>query len=324
MRFPLSVPLTGGALDRAAQLRPDPAALSALASADLARLLPLWRGKAPIDLSDSAGPRLAWIPMSEDILKISAEAAVFLGRALDEGDQLPARFAADISSVEEENLPEIASRFGGAVKFIDLRSIASELPATEPAVWAEAKSLLEWHANHRKCSRCGATSQSSEGGWRRDCGACGGKHFPRTDPVVIMLVVHRGDDGLERVLIGRQPNWPPRMHSLLAGYIEPGETVEEAVRRETWEEAGVKVGEVGYLASQPWPFPSTLMIGCWGRAMNADLTVDQHELETARWADKAEMRAALAGEHPVFDAPRRDAIARVLTEAWATDQLMLL
>ena len=324
MRFPLFVPLTGGVLDRAAELRSDAEALTALASAAASRLLPLWRGKAPIDLSDPAAPRLAWTPFRDEILALGAEAAVFLGRVPESSDRLSGRFAIDISAVAEESLPEVAFRLGASVKFIDLRSIASDLPPTEPAVWAEAKSLLDWHGNHPKCSRCGAASQPADGGWRRDCAACGAKHFPRTDPVVIMLVLHRDGDGVERVLIGRQPNWPPRMHSLLAGYIEPGETIEEAVRRETWEEAGVKVEEVGYLASQPWPFPSTLMIGCWGRALNADLTVDHQELETARWAGKAEMRAALAGEHPDFDAPRRDAIARVLAEAWATDQLMLL
>ena len=308
-------------MDRAAHLRSDPAALAALASQEEARLLPLWRGKAPINLNEPSAPRLNWTPMLEELLALGGEAPVFLGGAKSDGAQ--ARFAIDISSIEEDALPQSFSGLGEAVKFIDLRSIASELPPTEPPVWAEAKSLLEWHANHPKCSRCGAASAPAEGGWRRDCPSCGAKHFPRTDPVVIMLVLHHGEDGEERVLIGRQPNWPPRMHSLLAGYIEPGETIEEAVRRETFEEAGVKVGAVGYLASQPWPFPSTLMIGCWGVALNASLIVDEKELEAARWAGKAEMRAALAGQHPEFDAPRRDAIARTLVEAWATDQLML-
>lgn len=301
------MPAGTGGIDRAAGLRADPAAIEALKAAPAAKALALAEGKALIDLSPA--PRLGW--RAPSALPPAAE-AVFLGRDAS-GAGL---FAAEIG--EDAAAPLTSAE----TKLIDLRSIAMELPVAEPPIWAEAKALLAWHGSHRACAQCGGPTHLAEGGWRRDCPACGAKHFPRTDPVVIMLVLRRGANGAEdQVLIGRQRHWPPAMFSLLAGYIEPGETVEDAVRRETLEEANIKVGAVGYLASQPWPFPSTLMIGCWAEALTDAITADEEELESARWASKTEMRQALAGEHPVFNAPRKDAIARVLIEAWALDTL---
>jgi len=178
----------------------------------------------------------------------------------------------------------------------DLRSIAMQgLVAQEhlPPL-AEAKAMLHWHARHRFCSNCGAPSTLVEAGWRRDCPACKATHFPRTDPVVIMLAI----DG-ERCLLGRQTRFVKGMWSCLAGFVEPGETIEEAVRRETREEAGIRCGHVRYFATQPWPFPMSLMIGCHAEALTTDITVDRSELEDARWFDREEAAQMLLRRHPV-------------------------
>jgi NAD+ diphosphatase len=153
-------------------------------------------------------------------------------------------------------------------------------------------------------------------GWQRDCPACGAHHFPRTDPVVIMLITHGND-----VLLGRNAAWPAGMFSLLAGFIEPGETLEAAVRREVWEEAGVRVGRVGYLASQPWPFPASLMFGCRGEATTTAITVDPAELETALWVSRERLAGVLAGQDSVIRAPRSGAIAQFLMQMWLADRL---
>lgn len=177
----------------------------------------------------------------------------------------------------------------------DLRSIAVQgLVAPEHlAPLAEAKAMLHWHARHRFCANCGTATEVIEAGWRRDCPACRAQHFPRTDPVVIMLTV----DG-ERCLLGRQSRFPPGMWSCLAGFCEPGESIEEAVRRETEEEAGIRCGTVRYFASQPWPFPMSLMIGCHAQALSTEITVDRAELEDARWFDREEAALLLTRRHP--------------------------
>ena len=196
----------------------------------------------------------------------------------------------------------------------DLRSIATTrlvAPEHVPPL-AEAKSLLGWHARHRFCANCGAPTRDSHAGWRRDCPACGAEHFPRTDPVVIMLAV----DG-ERCLLGRQARFAKGMWSCLAGFVEPGETIEEAVRRETREEAGIVCGRVAYFASQPWPFPMSLMIGCHARALTTDLIVDHAELEDARWFARDEVAAMMLRRHPdglVLTHPF--AIAHHIVRAW--------
>jgi len=203
----------------------------------------------------------------------------------------------------------------------DLRTLASE-GALSPAhigALAQARSLINWHARHRFCSNCGAATTVAIGGYRRDCPACGAEHFPRTDPVVIMIAIHDGPAG-ERALLGRQRQFMPGMYSALAGFLEPGETIEDAVRRETLEESGIAVGRVAYHASQPWPFPMSLMIGCHAEALTERISRDDAELEDCRWFPRDEARAILAGTHPDgLRAPNPIAIAHRLLSAWALD-----
>ena len=191
-----------------------------------------------------------------------------------------------------------------------------QLAPGELALYGGARSLVDWHARHRFCARCGAATQLVKGGWQRHCGTCGADHFPRTDPVTIMLV--ESADG-DRLLLGRQPRFPARMFSALAGFVEPGETIEEAVAREVKEEAGITVRDVRYLASQPWPFPSQLMIGCTSTALDEDIMVDETELEEARWFTRAELEEARAAGPSGTDAlifPRSFAIAHHLVTWW--------
>ena len=201
---------------------------------------------------------------------------------------------------------------------IDLRSLAAKalLPRPTIAMMAQGKSLLFWHGKHRFCSQCGAPSTVTSAGWKRECAACKAQHFPRTDPVVIMLATH-GD----RCLLGRQARFAPGMYSALAGFLEPGETIEDAVRREVMEEAGVRIGRVTYMASQPWPFPATLMIGCLAEALTEEVVVDYSELEDARWFTRAEVQEMLGGAHENgLGAPQPIAIARSLMRVWAFAQ----
>ena len=198
---------------------------------------------------------------------------------------------------------------------IDLRSLAAKalLPRPTIAMMAQGKSLLFWHAKHRFCSQCGAPSTASSAGWKRECAACKAQHFPRTDPVVIMLTVH-GD----RCLLGRQARFAPGMYSALAGFVEPGETIEAAVRREVAEEAGIAVGQVTYYASQPWPFPASLMMGCFAQALSDDIIVERKELDDARWLSRSEVQAMFAGRHPQgLVTPNPIAIAWHLLKAFA-------
>jgi NAD+ diphosphatase len=190
----------------------------------------------------------------------------------------------------------------------------SSLSPEELAIYGTARSLVDWHARHRYCARCGNPTVLAKGGWQRSCTneVCKAEHFPRVDPVTIMLVEHEG-----QLLLGRQPRFPPRRFSTLAGFVEPGESIEEAVAREVMEEAGVVVRDVSYVGSQPWPFPSSLMIGCHAHALSAELTVDHTELEEADWFTRAEVAAAMAGdEDGRFIAPPPQAIAHHLLKWW--------
>jgi NAD+ diphosphatase len=187
------------------------------------------------------------------------------------------------------------------------------LSHADAALWGTARSLIDWHNRHRFCSACGSPSELFRAGWGRRCPACAAEHFPRVDPVVIMLAEHDG-----RVLLGRQPRFPPRRYSALAGFVEPGESIEEAVTRELREEAGIEATQVRYIASQPWPFPGQLMIACLARAADDRLTLDREELDDAFWASRSEVEAALAGDPAApFLAPPPFAIAHSLLRAWA-------
>ncbi|MCC6006484.1 MAG: NAD(+) diphosphatase [Rhodobacteraceae bacterium] len=306
-------------LDRAAHLRTDPAQLSALADAADARHLPLWRGKPLLDMEAGS---LAFLPPRHPTLAEAAEAPVFLGLS---GSQ--AHFASDISAWEPGEVDMAA--VGGfsdhsaqshpaapGMAFRDLRGVMTTLAPGEASLAATARALLGWHATHRFCARCGAPSQPGQGGWVRDCPACGARHFPRTDPVAIMLVV-RGN----HVLLGRSPGWPEGMYSLLAGFIEPGETLETAVRREVAEEAGVQVGAVRYLTSQPWPFPASLMLGCHAEALSDEIVRDAEELEDARWVSREELAQAFRGANPLIRPGRPGAVAQFLLRHWLEDTL---
>ena len=305
-------------LDRASVTREDPDKVAALWAAQEARVTPLWRGK-PLFRLGEAQPRLGWLETGAPILGEAQEAPILLGLLQDAG-----RFAVDVSAWEDPNADAEGMRqwvdrtenvhpsLPAEHKFIDLRSIMGELTTGDAADAAAAKGCLEWHRTHRFCARCGKPSEPDQAGWRRRCPSCGGMHFPRTDPVVIMLILH-GD----RALVGRQAVWPPTMYSLLAGFMEPGETIEAAVRRETLEEAGVPVGRVRYAACQPWPFPASLMIACVGEALSGQLDPDFNEIEEVMWITRQEMRDAIAGTHPKMFAARKGAIARSVLGEWA-------
>ncbi len=210
---------------------------------------------------------------------------VLLGR---DGDG-PVRFAVRLDTVHD------APASSQGTKFIDLRSLALQgtLPHGELGLLAQARSLLFWHERHQFCSNCGAATEMVEAGYRRHCDACGGDHFPRTDPVVIIVPIHNG-----RCLLGRGPNFAVGVYSALAGFMEPGETLEDAARREVFEETGVRLGAVDYVLSQPWPFPSSLMIGLIGEALDTSLTLDRAEIEDARWFDLDDLDAMLRDSHP--------------------------
>jgi NAD+ diphosphatase len=210
----------------------------------------------------------------------------------------------------------LASREG--LSLVDLRSAAVQglVPNADLGALAQAKALFHWHRTHRFCPHCGKPSIVAGAGWRRECPICGTHHFPRTDPVVIMLAV----DG-ERCLLGRQARFPPGMYSCLAGFVEPGETLEDAVRRELAEESGIRTGAVRYLGSQPWPFPASIMIGCIAQAATTDIIVDAVELEDARWFSRQEALAILEGRHPDgIVCPPPMAIAHHIMRAWAYDE----
>jgi len=219
-------------------------------------------------------------------------------------------FALDITAAGD---PETAGPIAGLGTFKDMRALAAEIDAGDTAILGQAKALVDWHARHRFCAACGAPTAPREGGYKRVCAACGAEHFPRTDPVVIMLAT-AGDT----CLLGRGRNFPKGMFSALAGFIEPGESIEEAVAREIEEEAGIKIGSVTYHSTQPWPFPSSLMIGCIAEAETTEITVDESELAEARWVGRETILATLAGNGPSgFWVPPPLAIAHQLIKAWA-------
>jgi len=326
MKTAEQVTFGGSGLNRAAEIRGDDEALARALADPAARCLPMWRGK-PL-LRGAGLDAVGLIAMDHPVLAAglgkAIRAPVLLG--LDEvGAPL---FADDLSRWEPEQLDygALGSFVDGSeqrhpdlpedMAFAELRRVMTRMSPRDAELAATAKAIIGWHATHRFCASCGTESTISHAGWQRTCPACGGNHFPRTDPVVIMLITH-GD----AVLMGRSPGWPEGMYSLLAGFVEPGETLEAAVRREVMEEAGVPVGAVSYLASQPWPFPASLMFGCAGEALAREITIDPVEIEDAIWVSRADMMTAFAGEHPVLKPARKGAIAHFLLQNWLADTL---
>ncbi|MCP1169346.1 NAD(+) diphosphatase [Limimaricola litoreus] len=305
----------GGGLDRVAEIRPDSQAVAELLAREDARVLPLWRGRLLI-----AQGRLAALPAGHAAFDGADEPPVLLGREAS-GAGLFARPVSDWAGAPERPDPAeaVADPRIAAGRFVELRGAMAGLGSRDSELAAMARAVLNWHAAHRFCARCGAPSRMAEAGWRRDCAACGTPHFPRTDPVVIMLVTH-GD----AVLLGRAPAWPETMHSVLAGFVEPGETVEAAVRREVAEEVGVAVGPVRYVASQPWPFPASLMLGCRAEALGRARPVlrpDPAEIAAAHWVPRQEMARIFAGENARIAAPIMGSIARHLLWNWLAGRL---
>lgn len=293
---------SGNPLDRASHHRFDDAWLAAALDDPASRFLAF----AKLDvLLKKDGSGLAWARRGL-VDKIGADARpVLLG--LRDG---VAHWAVDASSVAD---PATTLGLAAVAEFTDVRAAAGQLAPEETGIVAQARALVDWHATHPFCARCGAATTMAQGGAMRRCDKCRAEHFPRVNPVVIMLVV-RGD----RALLGRQAAWPRGMYSTLAGFIEAGETIEEAVRREVLEEAGIHVGAVEYHSSQPWPFPSSLMIGCIAEATSEDVTVDRNELDDARWFDRATVLAACRGESDAAGLwlPPPMAIGRTLCDAW--------
>jgi NAD+ diphosphatase len=290
-------------LERAADRRRNPDFLESLIRKETSGVY-IVAGEMVVLKKAGAGFEPLFTPAEAHGLAEAAE-RLFLGLLHDAG-----RFGFGISMQAAQTLAAADD-----LHLADLRSIAVQglVDADHLAPIAEAKALLHWHARHRFCANCGAPSTVADGGWRRDCAHCGAQHFPRTDPVVIMLTVSG-----ERCLLGRSPRFVPGMWSCLAGFIEPGETIEDAVRRETLEEAGIVCGRVGYFASQPWPFPSSLMIGCHAQALSETIKVDREELEDARWFGREEVAAMLMGRHPQgLTAPQPVAIAHHIIRHWA-------
>jgi NAD+ diphosphatase len=291
----MDITFTGERLDRAAERRADAAWVAAQAASPHARAV--LAGDDGIHVTNGDAPRLALLPLAQ----LDAPEPLLLG--LDDDGPV---FAVD----ESPSPTAVAAHGEGAVNAVTgtrplgLRAAAGTLPQADGGLAAHAAALVNWHRRHRHCSQCGAPTAVADGGIVRRCPSCGAEHHPRTDPVVIMLVT----DGDRRVLLGRQPSWPAGRYSALAGFVEPGESLEEAVAREVREEAGVEVGTPEYVASQPWPFPSSLMLGFTAPWTAGEPRRVDEELEDVRWFTRAEIAA--------IDLPPRFAIASRLIEGW--------
>lgn len=288
-------------IDRAHHLRTDPARLAALWADPQARVLMMW-GTKHLTATDGAP-----LPLPPSAIGPTPEQSIFLGLE----DDRPV-FAHDWGTGEEEP----AGTPAGAV-WRDLRENGPDLSGADASQHVYARGLILWHRRTGFCCVCGGAVTQSDGGHVRRCNTadCGASHFPRTDPAVIMLVT----DGKDRVLLGRQAAWPPGAVSTLAGFVEPGETLEQAVAREVFEEAGVRISEARYIASQPWPFPGSLMLGFEAIASSEDITIDPKELESARWFHRDDLRTFRDGwfaEGEGWALPRPDSISRFLILSW--------
>jgi NAD+ diphosphatase len=273
---------TGSPLDRASERRGDKAFIDLAVSHTDARAVLIGGETIVLSLTDGGDPFLP-LGAARQIAEITE--TIFIGTV---GGAARLGFA--IAPEAAEKLKERSDLLVTDLRTIAMRGLVSVQHLQPVAI---AKALLTWHTRHRFCSNCGTPTKVVEQGWRRDCESCGVQHFPRTDPCVIMLAI----DG-ERCLLGRSARFPPNMYSCLAGFVEPGESIEEATRRETFEEAGIQVGRVTYFASQPWPYPMSLMIGCFAEAKSSALHLDRNEIEDARWVTRDEAARMLTRKHP--------------------------
>lgn len=309
--------------ERAGLRRRDMGWVAARVDDSTSVFIPVWRSQSLVIEIEGAEPRAALIPggglaglaLPADGAEalLAHGAAVFLGTIEER-----AHFAIDLSHHEAAPIEALHSPIlqaagldGAALRFADLRQLAGRLDRHEGALLAFARAMCFWHSRHRFCGLCGSPTKSEEGGFMRRCAdpACNTMHFPRTDPAVIMLVT----DG-ERALMGRNKNFVPGMYSTLAGFVEPGESLEDAVAREVFEETGIRVRAVEYHSSQPWPFPANIMLGFHAEAETTEIAVDYGELEDARWFERQWIKDHVDDDS--FRLPRRDSIARMLVEDW--------
>lgn len=294
---------SGNRLDRADALRRDPEQLAALADAASTVYLPF--NQLQVAVIDGQPLQLGWISRATvRFIETECPPPVLLGIA--DGR---AHFALDVSDCQAPQ--DLGEQPGW--RYQDARMAAMALANADTGIVAQARSQLDWHRRHRFCSACGADTIPAKGGHVRRCGSCSAEHFPRTDPVAIMLITD-GDHCLLGQSAGRLAR--TRTFSALAGFIDQGETIEEAVRREVAEEAGIEVGEVCYHSSQPWPFPSSLMIGCHGQAQSREITIDPEEMTAVHWFHREDVSRAMAGDHPDLNLPGPIAIAHHLIRAW--------
>ncbi|MGH7115124.1 MAG: NAD(+) diphosphatase [Stellaceae bacterium] len=291
------------------------------------RFVPVWRNQNLVVEIDGTEPRaavLGWGGIAPVIGEgIATEERLGRGELVFIGIiEERAHFALDLSAIEAPldmlHSPALAASGIEAAKarFADLRQLGGRLDRGEAALLALARAMLYWHARHRFCGLCGSPTRSEEAGHMRRCtnSACGTMHFPRTDPAVIMLVTQG-----ERALMGRSRHFPPGMYSTLAGFVEPGESLEEAVAREVREETGIEVGTVDYHSSQPWPFPANIMLGFHAHALTSEIAIDFGELEDARWVERGWLLAHRDDDN--FRLPRRDSIARRLVDDWLNGEI---
>ena len=301
----------GNPLDRASDRRINREWLTAQLALPDSRGFAMWNGRPFVAITagtdgTDGGLRIAYLPAKlVGELAGGSETLLFMGLSKE-----TAIFAVDL---EGPNDPA-AGPLEGMGEFKELRTIALQLPVADAAILATAKAMFEWRRRHLYCAVCGQPSEPRDGGWKRQCLSCGAEHFPRTDPVVIMLA-HHG----ERCMLGRQEAWPKGMFSALAGFLEPGESIEEACARELAEEAGLRTRKVRYHSTQPWPYPSSLMIGLIAEVENDEGTADQTELSEVRWFTREEARRLLAGELEGTSCPPRLAIAHQLIKAWVEE-----
>ena len=301
--MPNRIYYTGGTLDRAAVQRDDQAWIGRRLAAAGAFIVPVWRDKSLVIAGD----------MPKAVLVSGTEARALVDMASDlvllgiDGEA--SYFAVDVSESDQQTLAPLI----GEADFVDLRETGPLMEASQGAMLAYARGMVHWHRNHRFCGRCGGPTESRQAGHLRPCAdsACGREHYPRTDPAVIMLVT-RGDGG-GACLLGRQPIWPAGRYSTLAGFVEPGETLEAAVAREVFEETAIQVADVRYLSSQPWPFPASLMLGFRARAETHEITVNEAEIQDARWFTRDELQHF--GDNG-YHLPRRGSIARWMIARW--------